>query len=50
MGNLSNFAFERSGQKLQETEGMSDFETDRKFLYHLNRLKSSDFYHYKGEK
>lgn len=42
--------FERSGQKLQETEGMSDFETDRKFLYHLNRLKSSDFYHYKGEK
>ncbi|WP_161947195.1 hypothetical protein, partial [Streptococcus suis] len=28
--------FERSGQKLQETEGMSDFETDRKFLYHLN--------------
>ncbi|MEG3267804.1 hypothetical protein [Streptococcus suis] len=42
--------FEKSGQKLQETEGMSDFETDRKFLYHLNRLKSSDFYHYKGEK
>ena len=42
--------FNRSGQKLQETEGTSDFETDRKFLYHLKRLKSADFYYCKGEK